>query len=289
MHYFKRNIGEYHKKAGKLSMLEHGAYTLLMDACYDREKFPTLEEAIDWCWARTPDEIAAVEFVLRKFFTLEDSVYVQNRIREEIDQYHSNALINKEIALKREEARRNKKARTVLEPCTNEHEPPPKQETRTRKQEPENKNQELNIIAPQAAQPATPAKKRKGTRLPDDWRPTQEFVDAAMALNPDYTREWFRSTAHKFRDYWIAKTGRDSTKADWLATWRNWIRNDLEYNRGKNHAAAKQLDNDSTDWVDRVFGTPASGDPGKQDFSFIEGDFSSVGSGDTGSGLPEPI
>lgn len=140
MHYFKRNIGEYHKKAGKLSMLEHGAYTLLMDACYDREKFPTLEEAIDWCWARTADEISAVEFVLRKFFTLEHGVYVQNRIREEIEQYHHNSMINKEIALKREEARRNKKARTVLEPCTNDHEPPPKQEPLTINQEPNKHN-----------------------------------------------------------------------------------------------------------------------------------------------------
>ncbi len=150
-------------------------------------------------------------------------------------------------------------------------------------------DKKLKDIAPQAAQPATPAKKIKGTRLPDDWRPTQEHVDAAMALNPDYTREWFRATAHKFRDYWIAKSGKDATKTDWLATWRNWIRNDLEYNRGKNHAAAaKQLDNDSTDWVDRVFGAPASSDLGEQDFSFIEGDFSSVGGCDTGSGLPEP-
>ena len=37
MHYYKRNIGDYHKKAGRLSMIEHGAYTLLIDACYDRE------------------------------------------------------------------------------------------------------------------------------------------------------------------------------------------------------------------------------------------------------------
>lgn len=135
MHYFKRNIGEYHKKAGKLSMLEHGAYTLLMDACYDREKFPTLEDAIDWCWARTAEEIAAVEFVLRKFFTLEDGVYIQNRIREEIEQYHANALINKEIALKREAKKREQKARTVHEPTTPEHEPPPKQEPITNNQE----------------------------------------------------------------------------------------------------------------------------------------------------------
>ena len=39
MHYFKFNIGDYHKKAGRLSMLQHGAYTLLIHACYDREKF----------------------------------------------------------------------------------------------------------------------------------------------------------------------------------------------------------------------------------------------------------
>ena len=136
MHYFKRNIGEYHKKAGKLSMLEHGAYTLLMDACYDREKFPTLEDAIDWCWARTAEEIAAVEFVLRKFFTLEDGVYIQNRIMEEIEKYHSNSLINQEIAIKREAKKREQRARTVHEPITNEHERAPKQEPITNNQEP---------------------------------------------------------------------------------------------------------------------------------------------------------
>ena len=46
MHYYKRNLGDYAKKAGRLSMLQHGSYTLLIDACYDREQFPTLEEAI---------------------------------------------------------------------------------------------------------------------------------------------------------------------------------------------------------------------------------------------------
>lgn len=143
MHYFKRNIGEYHKKAGKLNMLQHGAYTLLMDACYDREKFPTLDEAIDWCWASSAEEIAAVEFVLRKFFTLINGVYVQNRISEEIQQYHDKALINKEIAINREQAKRDKKARTVVEAYTNEHESAPKQEPLNINQETDN-----NILVP---------------------------------------------------------------------------------------------------------------------------------------------
>ena len=109
MHYFKRNIGDYHKKAGRLSILEHGAYTLLMDACYDRERFPTLDEAIEWCWARSPEEIAAIEFVLSKFFVLTDGLYVQLRIEEEIAAYQAMSTNNKRIAQEREEARRLKK------------------------------------------------------------------------------------------------------------------------------------------------------------------------------------
>lgn len=89
MHYFKRNIGDYHKKAGRLSMTEHGAYTLLLDACYDRERFPTLEEAVDWCWARSVEEVTAVTFVLSKFFDLVDGRYVQTRIQDEISAYHA--------------------------------------------------------------------------------------------------------------------------------------------------------------------------------------------------------
>lgn len=40
--------------------------------------------------------------------------------------------------------------------------------------------------------------------------------------------EAIRLEAAKFADYWRAKTGRDATKADWLATWRNWCRTALE-------------------------------------------------------------
>ena len=132
MHYFKKNIGDYAKKTGRLSMLQHGAYTLLIDSCYDREKFPTLEEAIEWSWAITKDEIDAVEFVLKRFFTFENGVYVQSRIQQEIIEYHSKAFKNKEIALEREEKRRGdstNRTRTV-------HESPPNQEPRTTNHKP---------------------------------------------------------------------------------------------------------------------------------------------------------
>lgn len=109
MHYYKRNIGDYAKKAGRLTMLQHGAYTLLIDACYDRELFPTYEQAIEWTWASSEAEIEAVKFVLSRFFTLsEDDKYVQLRILDEISSYHKNAEINKRIAIERETKRKEK-------------------------------------------------------------------------------------------------------------------------------------------------------------------------------------
>lgn len=121
MHYYKRNIGDYHKKAGRLSMLEHGSYTLLIDACYDRERFPTEAEAIDWCWARSDEELAAVRFVLSKFFVLEGDRYVQDRISEEIAAYKDRALKNKEIAENREKARKTKREPIEHDSCTDLH------------------------------------------------------------------------------------------------------------------------------------------------------------------------
>jgi uncharacterized protein YdaU (DUF1376 family) len=122
MHYYKRNLGDYAKKAGRLTMLQHGAYTLLIDSCYDREVFPTLEQALEWTWASTEAEIEAVKFVLSRFFTLDkDGQYVQERILEELLHYHKNADINKRIADEREAKRREK--RTNREQSVNEATP----------------------------------------------------------------------------------------------------------------------------------------------------------------------
>lgn len=74
-----------------------------------------------------------------------------------------------------------------------------------------------------AAQPSAAAKKTsRGTRIPDDFAVTPEMVEWARqnAEHVDGRRE-----TEKFVDYWRGKTGKDATKSDWPATWRNWIRN----------------------------------------------------------------
>lgn len=194
MHYYKRNIGDYAKKAGRLSMLEHGAYTLLIDACYDRERFPNEQEAIEWAWARSDAEIEAVRFVLSRFFVLIDGVYVQERIKEEIDAYARNAETNARIAREREE-KRTKRTRSVHEASPSEHEPPPNHKPLTTNQEPLTK---LNKTRKARSQPV-------GCLSVDDL--VSEGVDAQVA------KDWLQVRKDKGAKT-LTQTAWDGVKAE---------------------------------------------------------------------------
>ena len=128
-------------------MLQHGAYTLLIDSCYDREVFPTIEQAIEWTWAATETEVEAVKFVLSRFFTLDkDGCYVQDRILQELLHYHKNADTNKRIADEREAKRKEKSTNRVQ--VVNEAPPNHKpltinQEPLTTKEKPQDKPADL--------------------------------------------------------------------------------------------------------------------------------------------------
>jgi hypothetical protein len=62
----------------------------------------------------------------------------------------------------------------------------------------------------------------RGSRLPADWSPSPE--DVAAAAEYGVTGAQLTHEADSFRDYWVAKPGKDGVKLDWAATWRNWIR-----------------------------------------------------------------
>jgi uncharacterized protein YdaU (DUF1376 family) len=77
--------------------------------------------------------------------------------------------------------------------------------------------------APAAAAAATP----RGSRLPSDWVLPKAWGEWALSEFPAWTADKVRTEAAKFADHWHAKTGKDASKADWLATWRNWCRSDI--------------------------------------------------------------
>lgn len=62
-----------------------------------------------------------------------------------------------------------------------------------------------------------------GSRLPADFVMPDEWLAWARAERPDMDVD---REAKNFTDHWHAKAGKDARKADWLATWRKWIRSD---------------------------------------------------------------
>jgi hypothetical protein len=80
---------------------------------------------------------------------------------------------------------------------------------------------------PEISKPPKP----KGARLTPDWVLPADW--GLWALQEGLTRQQVLTEEESFRDYWIAKPGKDGVKLDWQATWRNWIRKAKEYGRGK--------------------------------------------------------
>ena len=82
--------------------------------------------------------------------------------------------------------------------------------------------QETDTDTYQKEEPNGSSKKR-GTRLPDDFIPSQQAAQDAGLSQAEAERE-----ALKFRDHWISQPGQRGVKLDWPATWRNWCRHAVE-------------------------------------------------------------
>lgn len=70
---------------------------------------------------------------------------------------------------------------------------------------------------------------RRGTRLPADWLLPKAWGEWAMTERPGWSADDVRRESEQFRDYWLAKAGKDAAKIDWLATWRTWVRRSVEF------------------------------------------------------------
>jgi uncharacterized protein YdaU (DUF1376 family) len=198
MNYYNFHIGDYISHTIHLSLEEDLAYRRLLDMYYDTElpipnNIPLVSRKI-----RISAEV--VKTVLDEFFELTDEGFKNFRADNEIAEYQR--FIEKQKANGSKGGRPKKSHR---KPTAN-----PTQSQKKPNQEPLTINQE-------------PIKERtRGSRLSADWVLPKEWADWAKQERPDLD---LRSVGEQFRDYWSAKAGSGSTKLDWQATWRNWVRN----------------------------------------------------------------
>jgi hypothetical protein len=62
----------------------------------------------------------------------------------------------------------------------------------------------------------------KGSRLSTDFVLPEEWIAFCQQERQDLNPY---KVFDGFKDYWVAKAGAQGVKLDWLATWRNWVRN----------------------------------------------------------------
>lgn len=77
-------------------------------------------------------------------------------------------------------------------------------------------------IPPLSPQADRKAKTERGTRLPDDWQPTDD--DLAFCHSEGLSPEETRRATDEFRDYWHGLPGARGRKLDWSKTFRNRVR-----------------------------------------------------------------
>lgn len=108
------------------------------------------------------------------------------------------------------------------------------------------KEQGNNITTEEAKASLSPTAKKSptGSRLPDDWFLSKQLGE--WSLSEGAEKELIRSEADKFKDYWKGVAGAKGRKADWDATWRNWIRKAIADNTRPTFKAINGGQNEQT-------------------------------------------
>jgi uncharacterized protein YdaU (DUF1376 family) len=218
MHYYKFNIGDYMSHTSHLSEMEDLAYRRMLDWIYLHESpLPSSADQIaKLIRMRTHSECIAD--VLEEFFTPTDYGYEQAAAMKQISAYKAKSEKAKQAAEVRWSAERKESDANALQiECEGNA------NHKTLNINHETIKQSNNTLA---SVDAPPKKQPKGSRLPTDWKLNQDYYEAAKAINPNLNDQQIKFISDTFKDYWIAQAGSKGVKADWLATWRNWVRRD---------------------------------------------------------------
>lgn len=199
MHYYKFNIADWHLATSHLSLEEEAIYFKLINFYYDTEKAIPLETDSVIRRLRLGSVRDIVGIVLQEFFVLQNDGWHHLRCDDEILKYHHKAEVNQRIG---KLGGRPKKTESVSSGIP--------EITLTTNQEP---------LTSSSATTEKPKKRKTALKITKDTMP-ESYEDFCREERPDLDP---LQTYYKFCDYWL---GNGETKADWFATWRNWVRNE---------------------------------------------------------------
>lgn len=210
MNWYPRFPGDYLRDTRHLSLAEHGAYTLLLDAYFSTGRFPkSIQESNRIASAHSPSEKRAVASILAQFFTKTEEGYENARAKK----------VYEEQQLKSEIKRRNgsKGGRPKKATAEPKHKP-----TENLQVSPSFAEPEPDIYKNPPKAPPTPKKMTRPTLA----EVTEYCASRGRGVD---AQSWFD---HYEANGW--KVGRNAMK-DWKAAVRTWERN----TGGRDHASSR--------------------------------------------------
>lgn len=193
------DIDAYLGDTDHLSLVEHGAYLLLIMRYWKDRGLPTDERLIARYAHMSVDQWAESRAVLAAFF---DDQWRHKRIDEELAKADEITSKRKSAAEQRH-SKRNANAEQMESKSTYTRVPPITTE-------------------PSSSLRSDDPPQKRGTRLPDDWSLPDEWRQDA--LDAGLPAERIDLEAMKMRDWSRSATGTAPIKREWRSAWRNWCR-----------------------------------------------------------------
>ncbi|MBW8127509.1 MULTISPECIES: YdaU family protein [Pseudomonas] len=249
--YMQLYVADYLADTMHLTTEEHGAYLLLIFNYWQTGKSipkPRLARIARLSNDRWTD----VERSLQEFFTDDGEDWVHTRIERDLDAVYASQNQRSEAGKASALARKNKKEQTLkrkgnarsttVENSLNENSTIRDTDTNTE----EDLKPPLSPLPENPVTAPEPKPKRK-CRLPEPFNVSGDMRKWAADRAPGVS---LINETEKFVNYW---RGNGQTKADWIATWRNWLlkaQEDANRRTTQPHRTSQPpLDMSSTAWA----------------------------------------
>jgi len=205
--YFPMYPTDFEAKTSHLTLAEDGAYNRLLRICWMTSGC-SIPDDDAWIMRRLRvDQVtfdAVVKVVIAEFFDSEKgrlSNAKLTRIFSETNEAHQKRVQAGSKGGKAKSLKTLAAASSNAKAMPKQPEPEPELELKKR---------DTNVST------------KNGTRIPADWFLSKHLGE--WSIDEGASHDLVRVEADKFRDYWVGVAGAKGRKADWDATWRNWIR-----------------------------------------------------------------
>jgi uncharacterized protein YdaU (DUF1376 family) len=190
----------------ELDAKEVGAYMLILMAMWQRGgTLPDDDKKLQRI-ARVGREWPKVWASIEHYFIRKEDMICNKRLSLEATKCATKRQVNKQLGARGGRAKALKSRDQTLANATNSLEQNPSNHNHNHKEK-----EDTNVSS-----------KKKATRLSRDWVLPDDWLE--WGVSEGWTNQDLLLEADKFKDYWISKSS-DARKLDWLAVWRNWLRN----------------------------------------------------------------